>query len=43
MEQEQVERLWFRRIVSAIMLTAIAVGAVPVIKNMMFPVQKTNR
>ena len=40
MSQEEVERLWFRRIVGVIMVLGISVGAVPILKNMMFPVVK---
>ena len=43
MDQEQVERLWFRRVVSVIMVAAIAVGAIPVMKNTFFPVARSNR
>jgi hypothetical protein len=42
-QQEAVERLWFRRVVTVLMVGMISVGAVPIIKNTLFPVQKTNR
>jgi hypothetical protein len=41
--QEAIERVWFRRVVIVLMVGMISVGAVPVLKNAMFPVQKTNR
>lgn len=40
MTQEQVERTWFRRVVVVMMLIGISFGAVPVIKNTLFPVAK---
>jgi hypothetical protein len=43
MTQEQVERVWFRKIVTVLLLGALTVGAVPILKNMFFPVVKTNR
>jgi hypothetical protein len=42
-QQEAVERMWFRRVVIVLMVGMISVGAVPIVKNAMFPVQKTNR
>jgi hypothetical protein len=41
MEQEQIERAWFVRIVAVVMLACVSVGAVPVIYNTLFPVAKT--
>ena len=41
--QEQVERRWFRRVATALMVGMILVGAVPLIKTTLFPVQRTNR
>lgn len=38
--QEQVERTWFRRVVSVLMVVGISIGAVPIIKNTLFPVAK---
>ena len=42
-QQEAIERMWFRRVVIVLMVGMISVGAVPVVKNALFPVQKTNR
>jgi hypothetical protein len=42
-EKEQVERIWFLRVATVLMIGMIAVGAVPIIKNALFPVEKTNR
>ena len=41
MQQEQVERAWFVRIAAVIMLVCISVGAIPVLKSTIFPVEKT--
>ena len=41
--KEAIERIWFRRVVTVLMVGMISVGAVPILKNAMFPVQKTNR
>jgi hypothetical protein len=41
--KEAIERVWFRRVMTVLMVGMIAVGAVPIVKNAMFPVQKTNR
>jgi hypothetical protein len=43
MTQEQIEREWFRKIVTVLLLGALTVGAVPILKNTFFPVVKTNR
>ncbi len=40
MQREALERLWFVRGVTVLMVLAISVGAVPVMKNFMFPVEK---
>jgi hypothetical protein len=43
MAQEQVEREWFRKIATVLLLGALIVGVVPILKNTFFPVAKTNR
>ncbi len=43
MTQEATERMWFRRIVTALMVCAITYGAVPVIKQSLFPAEKSRR
>jgi hypothetical protein len=40
MSQDQVERRWFVRCVTVLMSAALLFGAVPVLKNTLFPVQK---
>jgi hypothetical protein len=40
MTQEQTERMWFRRVVLVVMLVGISFGAIPVIKNTLFPVAR---
>jgi hypothetical protein len=42
-QKEAIERMWFRRVVIVLMVGMISVGAVPIAKNALFPVQKTNR
>jgi hypothetical protein len=39
--REEVERYWFRAIVTVMMLGAIAIGAVPVVKSTFFPAPKS--
>ena len=41
--QEQVERRWFRWFATVLMVGTILVGAVPVVKNALFPVERNNR
>ena len=41
MNREQVERQWFLRAVMVLMVAALTVGAVPIIKNTFFPVEKS--
>lgn len=36
---ETTERVWFVRIVTVVMLACISVGAVPIVKNMIYPAQ----
>ena len=36
---EETERVWFVRVVTIIMLACIAVGTVPIVKNMIYPPQ----
>jgi hypothetical protein len=43
MTREQVERLWFVRFATALMVCAIAVGTVPLLKNTFFPTQQARR
>ena len=43
MNREQVERKWFRRIASVLMLAALTFGAVPIVKNTFFPAEKSGR
>lgn len=40
MTLEQTERMWFRRAVAVLMVVGISFGAVPVLKNALFPVAK---
>jgi cytochrome c oxidase assembly protein Cox11 len=40
MEREQVERMWFRRVVIVMMVVGMSFGAVPLLKNTFFPVAK---
>jgi len=41
--QEEVERRWFRRVATVLMIGTILIGAVPIVKNTLFPVERTNR
>jgi len=41
--QEEVERKWFRRVATVLMIGTILIGAVPIVKNTLFPVDRTNR
>ena len=41
--QEDIERKWFRWFATALMVGMILVGAVPIVKNTLFPVERTNR
>ena len=43
MNQEQVEREWFRKIVSVLLLGLLAFGAVPIVKSTVFPAEKSKR
>ena len=43
MNQEQIEREWFRKIVSVLLCGLLLVGAVPILKNTFFPVEKSRR
>jgi hypothetical protein len=43
MPQEQIERLWFVRFVSVLMVCCIAIGVVPILKNTFFPSAQTRR
>ena len=42
-EQEQVERVWFRKIATVLLLAALTVGGVPIAKNTFFPAEKASR
>lgn len=39
-EREVVERQWFRRLATVLMIGMISVGALPLLKNAVFPTQK---
>lgn len=39
-QREEIERTWFRRVVMVLMVGMIAVGAVPLIKNTLYPIQR---
>ena len=39
-EREKVERAWFVRIAFILMVCGISVGAFPIMKSMMFPVER---
>ena len=41
--QEEIERKWFRRVATVLMVGTILIGAVPIVKNTLFPVERTNR
>jgi hypothetical protein len=41
MDREQIERVWFVRIVMVCMVGLIAVGAVPLLQHTFFPAAKT--
>jgi hypothetical protein len=43
MTQEEVERQWFRKIVSVLLLGLLTFGAVPILKNTFFPVERSRR
>jgi hypothetical protein len=43
MPREELEKLWFLRFVSVLMVGMICVGALPVLKNALFPIERTNR
>ncbi|MEI8152354.1 MAG: hypothetical protein WCG92_12230 [Hyphomicrobiales bacterium] len=43
MTQEEVERNWFRKIVSVLLVGALCIGAVPILKNTFFPAEKSRR
>jgi hypothetical protein len=43
MTQEEVERQWFRKIVAVLLLGLLTFGAVPILKNTFFPVEKSRR
>lgn len=40
LEREQVERNWFIRVAAVLMVGMIAVGASPLLKNALFPVER---
>ena len=41
--QEEVERVWFRRVATILMVGMICVGALPMLHATLFPTAKTNR
>ena len=43
MTQEEVERDWFRKIVSVLLLALLTFGAVPIVKNTFWPAEKSRR
>jgi hypothetical protein len=38
--QDEAERVWFRRVAMVIMLGTILSGALPLLKNTLFPVER---
>jgi hypothetical protein len=38
--REEAERVWFRRVAMVIMLGTILSGALPLLKNTLFPVER---
>ena len=40
LEREEVERKWFRHVATVLMVGMIAVGALPLLKNTLFPVER---
>ena len=40
LEREQVERNWFIRVAAVLMVVTIAVGALPLLKSALFPVER---
>ena len=38
--KEAIERIWFRRVVTVLMVGMIAVGALPLLKSALFPVER---
>jgi hypothetical protein len=40
LEREEVERNWFIRVAAVLMVGMIAVGALPLLKNTLFPVER---
>ena len=43
MTQEQVEREWFVKIVTVLLLGLLIFGAVPIVKSTFFPAEKSRR
>ena len=41
MQQENVERKWFVRFATVLMILGISFGSLPIIKNTLFPIAKT--
>ena len=41
MQQEKVERKWFVRFAAVLMILGTSFGALPIIKNTLFPIAKT--
>jgi hypothetical protein len=40
LEREVVERNWFIRVAAVLMVAMISVGAIPLLKNTLFPVER---
>jgi hypothetical protein len=38
--QEDVERKWYRRVATVLMVGTILIGAVPLVKTALFPVER---
>jgi hypothetical protein len=41
--KEENERVWFRRVMTILMIGTIGLGALPLIQGALFPVDRTNR
>jgi hypothetical protein len=38
--REEIERVWFRRIMAVLMIAAMVSGAAPIVMNTLYPVQR---
>jgi hypothetical protein len=41
--EDEVERVWFRRVATVLMVGMICIGALPMLHATLFPVVRTNR